>query len=865
LHFLPQPLLFGVNSKNMPGTPYQLEIIPHLPQRLQRLEELSYNLWYSWDRPTRMLFSRLHPGLWQAVGHSPRAFLKRIDQRRLYEAAEDPVFLGSYNRVLSAYDTYHNEPLRSEADRLRQSDLIAYFCAEFGFHESLPIYSGGLGILAGDHCKAASDMRLPFIGVGLLYRQGYFSQTIDHEGRQHASHADSDFDDLPIRPVVRGDGAPLTVGVDLPGRAVTVRVWLARIGHVGLYLLDTDLDENSPHDRDIAHRLYGGDRTTRIEQEIVLGIGGVRALRAMGLQPTAWHINEGHAAFLILERMRLLVGEGLDYAGALEAVAASTVFTTHTPVPAGHDHFPEDMVQRYFTSLCHDLKVSPDQLMALGRSQESHDFNMTALAIRGSRFHNGVSRIHGGVSSRICGHLWPQIESEDNPIDYVTNGVHVPTFLVQDWYELFDRFLGPGWIRRLTDHGCWEGIYAIPDQLFWSVKQSLKSQMLHLLRNRIADAHARNHGSEAHLDRLLKLADPANPNVLTIGFARRFATYKRATMLFENLDWLREIVSDPQRPVVFVFAGKAHPADQPGQELIRRVAEVSRMPEFEGRILLAEGYDLRLARRLVSGVDVWLNNPVYPLEASGTSGMKAAVNGVINLSVLDGWWGEGYDGRNGWAIKPASDMLDEGRRTEEESRTLYELLQDHVIPLYYNLGPMGFSPGWVAMAKRSIATLLPRFNTTRMLGEYLSRFYLPATEQWRRMSDKEYAGARELAAWKAKVRAAWAGVGLRRMDSPRKRMTFGDSVRFNVAVNLNGLTPQDVAVELLFGRPTESGPQRKAKRFPLQYSGNMEGAAHVYTLELTPDLCGKIEYRFRAFPRHELLAHPFEMGMMVWL
>ena len=850
----------------MPGTAYQLEVNPQLPQRLARLADLSNNLWYSWDRPTRSLFARLHPGLWQSVAHSPKAFLKRIDQQRLIDAADDPIFLGTYNRVLSAYDTYHNEPMRHNgAERLRQSDLVAYFCAEFGFHESLPIYSGGLGILAGDHCKAASDMRLPFIGVGLLYRQGYFSQTIDAEGRQHAVHNDADFDDLPITPVTHDDGSEVRVTVEMLGRNVTVKVWQARIGHVVLYLLDTDLEENTVHDRDIAHRLYGGDRSTRIEQEIVLGIGGVRALRALGLKPSAWHINEGHAAFLILERMRELIVQGLSFTAALEAVGGNTVFTTHTPVPAGHDHFAEEMIRRYFDHCCHEMHIRSDELMALGRTEGSGDFNMTALAVRGSRFQNGVSRIHGGVSAEILSHLWPQIEPEDNPVTHVTNGVHVPTFLAQDWHELFDRFLGPGWSQRLTDQGCWDGIMSVPDQLFWSVRQSLKSQMLHLVRHRISDQHFRNQGSEAHLDRMLKFADPANPNVLTFGFARRFATYKRATMLFEILDWLREIVSDPQRPVLFIFAGKAHPADQPGQDMLRRVSEVARMPEFEGKILLVEGYDLRLARRLISGVDVWLNNPVYPLEASGTSGMKAAFNGVINLSVLDGWWGEGYDGKNGWAIKPASDALDDNRRTQEEARTLYELLQDSLIPLYYNLGPMGFSPGWVQMAKRSIVTLLPRFNTARMLGEYVGKFYLPATQQWRRFSQDNFAGARELAAWKAKVRAAWNEVRMSRLDTPTRRIGFGDSLRFEISLNLNGLSPEDVTVELLIGRPARNGQPKNSKRMVMEYSGRTAGNDYLYELELTPELCGKIEYKFRVYPSHELLTHPFEMGMMVWL
>ncbi len=850
----------------MPGTPFQLEVNPQVPSRLARLEELASNLWYSWDRPTRSLFARLHPSLWGSVGHSPKAFLKRVDQQRLQDAADDPVFLGNYARVLSAYDTYHNEPVRSNgAQHLRHNDLVAYFCFEFGFSESLPIYSGGLGILAGDHCKAASDLRLPFVAVGLLYRQGYFQQTIDGEGGQHALYQDADFDDLPIAPVLRGDGSELRVQVEMPDRNIIIKVWQARVGHVTLYLLDTDLEENSEHDRDIAHTLYGGDRTTRIEQEIVLGIGGVRALVALDLKPTVWHINEGHSAFMILERVRHLTVQGIDIAAALEAVAAHTVFTTHTAVPAGHDHFSEEMISHYFEHACKELGVSTELLLGLGRVPGGHAFNMTALAVHGSRFHNGVSRIHGGVSARILSSLWPQIEAGDNPTTYVTNGVHVPTFLSNEWNELFDRFLGPGWSQRVTDKGCWDGIHTIPDHQFWSVHQSLKAQMLHLVRHRVAAQHARNHGSEAHLDRMFRLANPVNPNVLTIGFARRFATYKRAALLFEDLDWLREILADPQRPVLFIFAGKAHPADLPGQALIRRIMEMARKPEFEGKILLVEGYDLRLARRLVSGVDVWLNNPQFPLEACGTSGMKAAINGVPNLSVLDGWWGEGYDGRNGWAIKPASDALDEARRNQEEARTLYEILQDSVIPLYYDRGTIGYSPGWVAMAKHSIASLLPRFNSTRMLSDYLARFYVPAAHQHRRYSQDNYAGARAVAAWKARVRTAWPQVALRRLDTPARRILFGNGLRIEVAASLRGLRPDDVVVEMLLGRPAGGNLPKKARSHRFRHERQLETGEQLYSLELTPEYCGKIEYRIRVYPHHEMLTHPFEMGMMVWL
>jgi starch phosphorylase len=850
------------------GSSFTVEVNPKIPRKLARLEELANNLWYSWDRPTRTLFARLHPGLWGAVGCSPKVFLRRVDEQRLLDAMDDQVFLATYHRVLSVYDTYHNEaPARNGgAEQLKQNDLVAYFCAEFGLHESFPIYSGGLGILAGDHCKAASDMHLPFIGVGLLYRQGYFTQQIDAEGNQIQNYADSDFEDLPIRPALREDGSEIHLFVELPGRKVEVKVWRAQVGHVQMCLLDTDIEANSEHDRDIAHRLYGGDRTTRIEQEIILGVGGVRALREMGLKPTVWHINEGHAAFQILERIRELVkNNGLDFASALEAVAVNTVFTTHTPVPAGHDHFPENMMLDYFAPLMQELGIDRGRFLALGGSPGSHDFNMTSLAIHGSRHQNGVSRIHGGVSSEICSHAWHQVPSDENPIEYVTNGVHVPSFLALEWADLFDTFFGYEWRHRMTDEKYWSRIDDIPDHLFWSVRQSLKSQMLHVVRYRLKKQVGRNHGSEAHLERLLRFADSYSPNVLTIGFARRFATYKRAALLFQNLDWLREICSDPERPVVFVFAGKAHPADHPGQDLIRKVNQVANMPEFEGKILLVEGYDLGLARRLVAGVDVWLNTPVYPMEASGTSGMKAGINGVINLSVLDGWWGEGYDGRNGWAIKPAPTYLEDDRRDREDSRALYEILQDQVLPLYYDRNKMGYSPEWVRRSKHSIATLLPRYNATRMVGEYVNRFYIPASRLGRLYAADGHANAKWLSAWKARVHAAWAGVSMRRIDAPVKRVRFGEKLHLEVAARLNGLAPEDVQVELVISRGSRRD-ETNYRRVSFGYQGTVtESGEHRFTLDLEPDLCGRLDYKIRIYPWHELLTHPFEMGLMGWV
>ena len=867
---------------------FQLEVNPRVPPELGRLSELAEDLWYSWNRSARELFGPLDPELWRRCGHNPKVFLRCIDEGALANAAADPVFMANYNRVVTDFDTYHGERGGPEIERLMDPpDLVAYFSAEFGFHESFPIYSGGLGILAGHHCKTASDLCLPFVGVGLLYRQGYFQQTIDGEGNQVAHYADSNFSDLPVTRALDADGNPIDIDVPMAERDVRVAVWRAKLGRAQLVLLDTNLQANRPEDREITHVLYGGDRDMRMRQEIVLGIGGVRALRAVGLAPTVWHVNEGHAAFQGLERIREYIEQGLDFDTALEAVSGATVFTTHTPVPAGHDHFPEPMMRAYFERYASAMGIDLSHLTGMGHvSRMGEDFNMTVLAVRTSRHHNGVSRIHGDVSAEICAPCWPQVPTNENPMRYVTNGVHVTSVLAKDWVLLFDRFVGAEWRNHIKDIGFWERLDEIPDHLFWSVNQSIKSQMLYSLRETLMYQHLRNQVSEAHLDRILQHLDPANPNVLTVGFARRFATYKRATLLFNDLDWFRQIASDEQRPIVFVFAGKAHPADQPGQEMIRSIHRISNMPEFVGKVLLIEGYDLGLARRLLPGVDVWLNTPVYPQEASGTSGMKAAMNGTINLSVLDGWWAEGYDGHNGWAIKPSPHEHDPSRRDREDARTLYELLQDQVVPLYYDRNKQGYSPGWVAMAKRSMATILPRFNMERVLNDYATGFYKPAARQGRALTENNHARARELAQWKSRVHQAWPNVTIRQIHEPVNRIEFEQSLRVEVAVRMNGLSVDDLAVELLLcerpdpqsrmaggfnaleairSRRHKDEPERLASYRFQPIDGLDSHGEQRFVLDMQPEWCGRLCYRVRVFPFNRSLTHVYETGHMTRL
>jgi starch phosphorylase len=854
----------------MPGTRYTLEVQPQIPDTLARLRELADDLKYTSDRRIRGLFYQLDPELWDTCGHNPRVFLRRVSQARLEQAARDRVYLEEFYRVLSSVDSYHKEPIREEiCEHLNpEKDLVAYFCAEFGFHESLPLYSGGLGILAGDQVKAASDMHLPLVAVGILYRQGYFIQSIDSAGQQVAHYRPTDFDDLPIEPVRDEAGNEIHVQVTLSGRPVAIRIWRATMGDVAIYLLDTDCAQNSEADRGITYQLYGGDNELRIQQEIVLGMGGVRALRAIGREPSVWHVNEGHAAFQGMERCREQVAAGLDFDAALEVTAAGTVFTTHTPVPAGHDIFDDDLMAAHFEEFATgELGIDWEDFLALGRGNGHDDaFNMTALALRTSRFHNGVSRIHGAVASRMEGYIWPQVPAEENPMGYVTNGVHVPTFLAREWVGFFDLLFGGQWRSELLNEDFWEGIDGIADHSFWSMRQTLKANLFAAARDRLIAQLHRQGATEAQQERLTRYLRPDRTDVLTVGFARRFATYKRATLLFSDPDRLARLLNDADRPVVFLFAGKAHPNDKPGQHLIQVIHEFSRRPEFEGRIILLEGYDIALARKLVTGVDVWLNTPEYPKEASGTSGQKAGINGGLNLSVADGWWGEGYNGSNGWEISPHDPELGTDYRNREEATELYEILENRVVPLYYTREGHGYSSGWVAMSKEAIKSQIPRFNAQRMVMDYVRGYYGPASRHLRRMARDGNHSTQELASWKRKVATAWPNVTIRRVDDSPTQIASGATLPITVEAELGGLSPDDVRVECLVGVENDYGEftvKERLRLSPLDREAS-DGRARFH-LDLDPSLPGLQVYQLRIFPYHPEQAHLHETGRMVWL
>lgn len=699
-----------------------------LPKRIARLADLAGNLWWTWQPEAQRLFQRLDPVRWEEVRHNPVALLRQAERARLNAAAQSPAYLELYDRVLAEFDrAMAGETWFARTYPEHAGLSIAYFSTEFGIHEAFPVYAGGLGVLAGDHLKEASDLGVPLVGVGLLYQNGYFTQRITEDGWQEALYERLDLENLPLVPVAGPDGRPLQVTVEIAGRPVRARIWRLSVGRVPLYLLDTDLPENAPTDRELSARLYDGDPERRIAQEMILGIGGVRALRAIGIHPAVWHLNEGHSAFSILERLREHRSEGLSFEEAAARVRATTVFTTHTPVPAGHDRFSLSLVERVFAGYWEQLGLSFKEFCELARQDEpwGPTFNMTVLALRFADHRNAVSELHGQVTRRMWAHLWPDRPVESVPIRHVTNGVHVGTWLARRMRLLYQRYLGPDWLEHLDDPTVWERVLEIPDEELWTVRRHLKRKLIAFMRERARRRWQRNHVPPIQIVASGVVLDPY---ALTIGFARRFALYKRAYLLFRDPDRLRRLVNDPYRPVQIILAGKAHPADEPAKRLIQEIYRLIKDPSFGGRIAFIEDYDMEVARHLVQGVDVWLNTPRRPLEASGTSGQKAALNGVLNLSVLDGWWREGYNGANGWAIGEDREYEDPQAQDEADAASLYELLEKAVVPLYYDVEADGIPHRWLRMVKESIRSLAPFFNTRRMLKEYLQEMYRPALE-----------------------------------------------------------------------------------------------------------------------------------------
>ncbi|MGD8397396.1 MAG: alpha-glucan family phosphorylase [Anaerolineae bacterium] len=847
-------------------------VIPSLSDQLEPLRNLAHNLWWTWNHEAIELFRRLDRDLWEETGHNPVRMLGTIRQERLAQVAEDDGFLAHMGRVHREFERYLRDKntwyQKSYGDE--RDVRIAYFSAEFGLTESLGIYAGGLGILAGDHLKSASDLGLPLIGVGLLYQQGYFRQYLNPDGWQQELYPENDFYNLPLALERQLSGAPLVIEVAYPGRLVKAQVWRAQVGRVLLYLLDTNIEGNRPEDRDLTDQLYGGDDDMRIRQEIMLGIGGIRALDALDLRPTVCHMNEGHSAFLALERIRQqMEEEQLTFAEACEATSAGQVFTTHTPVPAGIDWFHPDLVDRYFSQYYPRLDLTRHQFLGMGRMNPSDPngyFCMAILAMRLANKVNGVSQLHAEVSRRMWQEVWPQVPANEVPILGITNGIHPRSWISHDMADLYDRYLGPRWIERPAEQSIWQRVGRIPDEELWRTHERRRERLVAFARRRLRsqlEQRGRRPSEIRHAEEVL------DPEALTIGFARRFATYKRATLLFHDVERLARIVGDRDRPVQIIFAGKAHPRDNPGKELIRQIIHHARRAEFRSRIVFIEDYDMVVARYLLQGVDVWLNTPRRPHEASGTSGMKATANGALNLSILDGWWDEAYTPETGWAIGRGEDYEDDQIEYQDrvEANAIYDLLEGEIVPLFYDRGRDGLPRGWIAKMKAAMREHAGVFNTNRMVRDYTEECYLPSAGRARRLLADNEARAKALAVWKERVRREWPKLRVERVWSERptgEDLHVGDQLQVQAEVYLGDLKPTDVAVQLYYGALDAAGLVEDGRILPTLIAQSKGKGKYIFAGAIPCRTSGRHGYALRLVPQHEDLGNPFEMGLILW-
>ena len=816
-----------------------------LPEPLQGLREVAYNLWWSWNPEAGRLFEQINPSAWKRFRSNPVNALLEADPERLLALSENAAYVGAVEAAVDGFHTY-------QATRPKKEPTIGYFSMEFGFHESLPIYSGGLGILAGDHVKAASDLGLSLTGVGIFYHEGYFRQELASDGQQIEVYEDLRAEELPLVPVTGPDGNPVRVGVEFPGRTVYVIAYKAQVGTVPVYLMSANVSENTPEDRNLTARLYAPGQEMRIQQELLLGIGGVRLLRALGLKPEVWHMNEGHAAFLGLERMRELVASGRPFAEALEAAAAGALFTTHTPVPAGHDSFPMDLVSRYLDGWWGKLGISKEQFLALGQEEKSYGpvFSMSNLALATSRAAGGVSRLHGEVSREMFKERWKGFETEEVPIGSITNGVHTFTFLNPELQALYSQFFPKQWAETLQDGTLWKVENLVEEDL-WRVRNGLRANLVREVRSRLFEQRRRNGELPAKLRAADKVLDPT---ALTIGFARRFATYKRAILLFTDPDRLLSILNGPL-PVQIVFAGKAHPKDEPGKEFIKKLAEKIKTLGLEDKLILLENYDMGLARSLVQGVDVWLNTPRRPMEASGTSGMKSALNGGLNFSVLDGWWAEAFNSANGWAIGDERVYTTEEAQDQADAQSLYDTLQNEIVPLFYARGSVGTPSGWLAMVRESIRTCGPTYSAQRMVHEYHHKFYIPLAKRAKHLQEKGGEALEDIAAWKGQVNAGWNNVKLW-VEAPK--VEAGQPLQIKAFLQAYGVPTDTVKVELVVRRSTGD-----LEVVPLKPSGQ-ERDALLFTRTYSPARPGSYVYGVRAVATHPELSSPREVAFVRW-
>ena len=833
-----------------------------LPEALQPLKTLANNLWWSWNKGAIALFESIDREQFIRLRYNPVALLEQLSVERANELAADEHFMQQLRSVEQAFNAYMAE----QPDP--KSPKVAYFSMEYGLHISLRLYSGGLGVLAGDYLKEASDSNSNMFAVGLLYRYGYFQQAISLHGDQINNFPPQKFTKLPVQPVRDAQGEWLKISVGLKGRMVFAKVWELKVGRISLYLLDTDIDENEWHDRSLTHQLYGGDNEHRLRQEILLGIGGIRALKALGLDAEIYHCNEGHAAFCNVERLQGLVQEkGLQYEEALELVRASSLFTTHTPVPAGHDYFHEDLLREYLYSYADDLGINWQRFVALGKiNPDDHNelFSMSHLAIRLSQEVNGVSELHGAVSQKMFNVLYPGYNPEELHIHYVTNSVHYPSWIAKEWHDLYVQTFGEAFLKDQSNADYWRKIQDVPNETIVSIRRQLKQRLLDYVRETLQEDLARRGENPRSI---FELVNAIEDNALVIGFARRFATYKRAHLLFTNLDRLSEIVNREDKPVIFLFAGKAHPADQGGQDLIKHIIEVSKRPEFRGKVIFLENYNMEMAKLLVQGVDIWLNTPTRPKEASGTSGMKAALNGVMNFSVLDGWWAEGYRPDAGWALSKEKAYDSQDLQNELDAETIYNTFDYDIVPAYYEDGSAGQSEKWVSYVKNIIAEVAPTFTMKRMLDHYYERFYHKLHRRSAELQASDAQQAKAIAHWKTRVQQHWSGVEIvdaEAFDSDNRALQTGQSFHASLRLSLNGLAAEDIGVEVVFFSRVDEDTLELEVKHPLELEKEEQDTA-VYRCQLDPELAGVFEYGFRAYPKSDLLAHRQDLALVKWL
>ncbi len=846
----------------------RFRVLPSIPEELSPLMKIAKNMWWVWNFEAIELFRRLDVELWREIDHNPVAFLGAVSQNRLREMAESESFIAHMKKVEEELDWHlSKKSWYEETHGTAGADAaIAYFSAEFGIHESLQIYSGGLGVLAGDHLKSASELGIPLYGVGLLYRLGYFHQYLNIDGWQQEAFPETDFYNIPITPLKNESGEPLTIAVEFPGRNVHAQIWECQVGRVTLYLLDTNIDENSIEDKVITDQLYGGDAEMRIKQELILGIGGVRALEALGKKITVYHMNEGHSAFLAIERIALAMTQhGLKFREALEFVSVNNVFTTHTPVPAGNDRFPPEMIDSYLAHYYEKLGISRNDFLALGRENpedKNESFCMTVLAIKTASFCNGVSELHGRVSRNMWKNIWPSLPVHEVPIDHITNGIQILSWTSDEMMRLFNRYLGPRWIDSPVDKDLWQNIDSIPDSELWKCRERLRERLVSFARRNLREQLVFRGAPKAEIDRADSVLDP---EALTIGFARRFATYKRANLILRHMERLAKLLLDKDKHIQVIFAGKAHPRDTMGKELIKQIINLVRDERFRGRIVFIEDYEINVARYLVQGVDIWLNTPIRPKEASGTSGMKVVPNGGLNVSVLDGWWPEAYNGKNGWAIGKGEEYDDLNYQDEVESHSLYNMLEKEIIPMFYNRGADWLPREWIALIKESMKTILPQFNTNRMVRDYTEKFYLEAHKQHLRQSENNHEKSKKLAHWKEIIGKKWKGVGITGLVSDDTReVTVGSQLRVLAVINLDGIPHEQVSVELYFGNLNPAGEILEGAALPMFMTEKRADGSYTYEGRLLCLRSGQFGFTVRVIPSNPDMVRKFEPKFITW-